>query len=458
MKLLFPLLLLFVNTHLLAQDTLPYYKIDWEPYSFRSGKFTIGEEPTIFAKVLNQQFSNLVTGQSSTSIGNFASVTPTDARIDFAGNFITSKGSVFTMKASGKATDGLVAVFENSKLNTDVSLDFKYHVLSLHRRSLSINRDSGLLYEQKLEGAKYDFRSERLKITYGRSLLGLEKKRETVQKELDSLNALLSAANQQKDAATLLYEISVREHLCDSVAFATVLQASTLTQLRNLHAVTIAKVEKLASFTVRGFEMNWWSFGYKVSNRKFKLFYPAATFEAQIVDSSFVSHEASVQWSYYKWRSQGFKTFFTSIGLTLGYDDNFSSLDKREVSETVNYGPTSGTRSVNKKFDAYEGDYEKKLVSLNIYSDNYFFLFNENKAALHFNPEWVIKKNEKPKANCFTGLLLSFKKKDEETTWLNAEIYYQFQDMFKASESDYKLFERNAIGLRFAFPIQFKIK
>lgn len=273
------------------------------------------------------------------------------------------------------------------------------------------------------------------------------------------MTSLLKQAKDTVAIASLKFEIEKKEMLNDSILNEIYFLPKELSKLRNLHAKKIAELEKLSvSSATEGFKINWWSFGYKVNNNKFKLFYPSSTYTEQILDTSFVSHEASIQWSYYRWNSQGFKTIFASLGTTFGFNDNFLTLDKREVSETNNYGPTSGARSVTKKYNAYEGSYKGKLVTLKLYSDLYYFLFNNNIAALHFNPELIIQKNEKPITNCYTGFLFSFKKKDDEKSNVNAEIYYQFLDIFKNTETEYKFFERNTVGLRFTFPIQFKYK
>lgn len=408
---------------------------------------------------MNEQFSMLVTGQSTTTLGNFASLTTTDPKIDFAGSLINKKGSVWNLNASGKATDGLLAIFENSKLNTQVAIELKYHSLALNNLSLSYNEDSAVHHNQKVNKIKFDFDIERKKILYRRDSMDLLEEQKSVNDGLtklrDSLNKEVNPSIQEE----LKFLITKKEILEDSVTNAIKDVPKLLTDLRNLHAKTIAQLEKLSfSTAVESFTLSWFSFGYKVNHNKFKLFYAANQFDQQIIDTTFVTHEGSIQWSYYNWNAEGFKTKFIAFGAKFGYADNFTKLDKREISETTNYGPVTGARSSTTKFDTYKGTYSRNLVTLKFYNDSYFFLFNKNIAALHFNPEWDIQKREKPIANVMTGILLVFKKKDQETSVLNAELYYQFTDIFKNTETHYKLFERNAIGLRFTFPIQFKYK
>jgi hypothetical protein len=462
--LLFFLLAVLGDGSLLAQSDSSVtpdtpWRVDFDPYFLgKTGSIRVGENENTAGKILNQQFSSLVSGQEATTVGNFASITPTDAKIDFAGSVITSRGSVFTMKASGKVTDGFLALFDNSKLNTQVSLDLKFHFLNLYRLSLSFNTDSGRLYDQKVSKIRYDFESQQLAINYDRSRTDLSKKDSVIKKEVDSLIRLRNRTMDNDTKSSISFEIGKRQQLEDSITQAIAELPSRAGQLRTLHDQTLQQLNQL-SFSkggIEGFEINWWTIGYKVNRNKFKLFYPTAQFSAQVTDNSFVTHEASLQWSYYRWSSQGFKTLFAAIGACIGYSDNFSTLDKNEISETTNYGPSNGERSVTKKYDAYAGDYQRNLATGKLYGDVYYFLFNKNQAALHVNPEWVVQSKQRPVGNVLTGLLLVLKKKDEETNVVNAELYYQFLNVLKTSQSDDKFFQRNSIGLRFTFPIQFK--
>ena len=143
-------------------------------------------------------------------------------------------------------------------------------------------------------------------------------------------------------------------------------------------------------------------------------------------------------------------------GPGFSYTDNQSSLTKQELSGTTQYGPVNGQRSGTKKYDVYSGVYKRDLKALRIYSDFYQFLFSNNVAAPHASPEFKAQRREKPLWNLGLGFLVSFKDGKDENTIVNAELYYNFLDIFKTSESDYRLFERNSIGIRFTFPVTFK--
>ena len=54
------------------------------------------------------------------------------------------------------------------------------------------------------------------------------------------------------------------------------------------------------------------------------------------------------------------------------------------------------------------------------------------------------------------AFFVSFKNSKEENAVVNAELYYNFVDLFRTVDTELKFFERNNFGIRFSFPITFK--
>src|SRR5437762_3569648 len=104
-NLLFFLVLFVLMCHLHGQDII-YHRVNFDAYEMKDKKVTIGSNPKLVKKILNQQFSNLITGQTKNSIGNFASIDLTKAEVAFAGNLIFADASVLTIKANGSISDG----------------------------------------------------------------------------------------------------------------------------------------------------------------------------------------------------------------------------------------------------------------------------------------------------------------------------------------------------------------
>jgi hypothetical protein len=417
----------------------------------------IGLKPEVFKKVLNRQFTNLITGQSKNSIGNYASLDLKETEVSFSGNTIFNGGSVLGIKASGAVTDGLFSIFNNSKLNTQVALEVQYDMLALKKRSLTYYLDSKEARDKKIEQIKSEYKTRELTIFHKQDSTLLQLRHKKLMELIVSLQEKAKTENNNLRKDSLAFEIMKLNNLCDSIGIALQNFPSLGKQefeLDNWKAAAMTKLD--TAIEVYGMKFSWLTFAYKVNHNKFKLFDPAAVFSSQIVDTSFVSHEVRVQYSRYSWSKGAFESWFYCIGAAFGYGDNFLNLNKTEISETTNYGPNPGDRAVTKKYNAYKGNYTKDMKSLRLYGDYYRFLFSGNVAALHGYPELLIRSNEKPVWNLGFGFLLSFK--DDKESVVNAELYYNFLDLFKVTETDYDLFERNDIGIRFSFPIKFKNK
>jgi hypothetical protein len=422
-------------------------------------KQTIGLDPPTFKKVLNQQFSNLITGQSKNSIGNFASLDLKEPEVSFAGNSIFKNGSVLSTKASGGVTDGFFSIFNNSTLNTKISLDVQYNFLNLKNKSLTYYDDSFQVYKEKKNKILNQHKVKLIEVEneQGKTLLILkEQKLKELKTDLEDKFSR-EKVTPRKDS--IKYEIEITDFKIDSIATAIKnypLKDDLEEEVNNWKAVELKKLKP--EIQLYGFNFGWFSIGYKVQNNSFKLFNPSLQFSNQITDTSFVSHEARFQYSRYKWSVGAYESYFWCAGIAFSYSDNLSDLSKTEVTEIKNYGTNPNDRTTTKKYNAYTGNYLGELKGLRLFADYYRFLFNENTAAIHTYPELQVKDNTKPIYNLGFGFLYSFKDSKDETSIVNAELYYNFLDLFKSTETTYKLFERNNIGLRFTFPIKFKTK
>lgn len=421
----------------------------------------------IFKRVLNQQFTNLITGQSKTSIGNFAAIDLKDAEVSFAGSSIlkskekskSKHNSVLTIKASGGISDGVFAIFENSKLNTNVALDLQYNFLRPTGNSLTYYDTSAQQILKKIEQVKeeYELKMIAIREDQPKRLLKMELQRMgELKKALDTLK-MREGPGMKRDSldyeiTKLAYLIKKQQEKVDSFPGPSELTYE-LTLWRNLQ---LKNLKQSGELTIYGFKLGWFSVGYKVHNNSFKVFNSVAAFSQQVSDTDFVTHEARIQYSYYRWTRELFKTFFFDVGAAFSYEDNFSSLEKVELSETSEYGPVSGARTSVSKYNVYKGIYERNLKGLRLYGDYYRFLFTDNVAALHANLEFKARDTEKPKWNALLGFFVSFKNAKEENAVVNAELYYNFVDLFRTVDTELKFFERNNFGIRFSFPITFK--
>jgi hypothetical protein len=478
-----------------------------------------------YAKLLNNQFSQTVTGQSNNSLGNFASVDIVNSTVEFAPSIFFSNGNILTAEIKAGISDGTSSIFSNSKLNSNIGAKINYHFLFQNNNSISIRniKNTKLLEKrineqrekdiksiekgEKIKSIEYEVSKLESELTVNQALItneshsnlriqSYELKKKILQEEINQKRQKIKLLpmDQQRDFKVnklngeinqKLFEIKDlnAKILKESQSPARIAQAKhkneiaqkKIDSLNKYKAEFDSKFEKfliyekyrekakelIDKYKVIGIEMTWFSAFYEVNSNNFKRVNSESDFDNQIVKEDFVSHGFGVQLSWLKLNSiEQFKSFFWSNGLNFSYSDNFSDLTKQEITETNELGTNPGQRSITSKFNAYSGEYNDHNRSLNLYSDFYYFMFHNNQAAIHINPTYRVIEDTKPRFNFSVGLVFSFKnsKKEDKAPIINAEVYYNFLDLFKTTETDYKLFERNDIGLRFTFPINFNIK
>jgi hypothetical protein len=131
-------------------------------------------------------------------------------------------------------------------------------------------------------------------------------------------------------------------------------------------------------------------------------------------------------------------------------------LDELEVYDTTPLGSDgTATRETNDTYTVYSGNYVNGLSQIKADLDLYWFLFRDNKLGLHLFPHGRFTEDLKPLYNAGVGVVFPFKDKTKENTIINIELYYNALDVFNTNDSEYGIAERNDIGIRFTFPINF---
>ncbi len=479
-----------------------------------------------YSKLLNNQFSQIVTGQNNNSLGNFASVDFVESTVEFAPSIFFSNGNIIVAEIKAGISDGTSSIFSNSKFNSNIGAKLNYHFLYQRNNSISVKNLKNI---QKAHEKIDQQRDKEIKLIddgktvkaidyqISKLIIELEKNQanilndENIKLKIDSYklnikileqeiaqnydhieklpnddeektfktDSLNNIINQKKlKIIEINKKIKEEEELSNEKKFQlefknediqkkidslkkSKLNYDSSFEKRLIYDKYRKKTKELNNkYEVTGIEMSWFSISYEVNSNSFKRIDPELEFANQITKEEFVSHGLGLQFSWLKLdTSESFKSFLWSNGLNFSYSDNFSDLTKEEITETNEIGETSNQRSITDKFNAYSGEYLEHNRSLNLFSDFYYFLFHQNQAALHLNPVYRVIEDTKPRFNFGVGLVFTIKnsKKEDSTPFVNAEVYYNFLDLFKTTETDYKLFERNDIGLRFTFPINFNI-
>ncbi len=409
-------------------------------------------DSTTFSSIINKEFSKIVNGQPKALIGNFASLDIKDAKLSFNGSRVFNDMTSLTLNASGGIDGGTYAIFNNSKINSNIALEIKFSSLLRKKSSLGSylseidKRDNNLkridaLYKLK-EGNinnQLDLLAKMKRLLIA-DIAGLEN------------SVLLSAENKE-------YLKAQKKVQLDSI---------NLLLIRDYYDIpskikALSKEKKKAlkeaamDFEITRIKLQWFEIGYKVVNKSFSILDKTQPLIKQITKENFTAHNVSFSFNKYRWSNQPFESFYWQLAAGFFYDNNRDDLVKNEVTETTELGSPPISRSTTKKFFTYSGDYKKNIPGIRFSGDYYQFLFKDNFCAAHIYPEAVYKKGSGPVYSLGLGFMYSFKDKKDETgkTLINAELYLNLIDMGNARNIDKTTFERNEVGLRFGLPLKF---
>lgn len=419
---------------------------------------TIGLEKSLVKKFINEQFGNLINPQSNNNIGNFASFDLKEAEVDFAGNLIFNNGSILGIKATGAVTDGFLPIFSNDKLNSKLGINIQYNFLNFKKKSIIYDNLTCEKYHTLRKNVENEYEQKKIEIEKSQKKIFLQIEIEKSQKKIILLETkLVSLTGLSKDSldieiSKIKQELIFKKNQLENLPG----KNAMLNELENWKASEIVKAQ--AEVKLDGFNFGWFSIGYGIESNVFKLFDGTLTYNKQISKSSYANQSFRMQYSLYNRTPVAYESYFFSFGTAFSIQDNFTDLTKIEINETKNYGLNTNDRFINSKYNAYQGSYSKDLKSLSFYGDFYWFLFDDNKGALHFYPEHKLVENLKPLTNLGFGLLMTFKNIEKTDNIVNAELYVDFSDVFDNNNATEKLITRSGYGIRFTFPINFNSK
>ncbi|MGD2036056.1 MAG: hypothetical protein PVF73_13415, partial [Bacteroidales bacterium] len=305
----------------------------------------IGSDKSLYRELLNREFTNLINPQSENIIGNFASLDSKNSELNFAGNFIFSKGSVLGVRLKGGSTDGVLSVFSNSKINSQLGFDIQYNFMLLESKSLTYDNLSYYEYLRSIRKFKYDSLIMANSIEHRKDSTELSDEIRKLGSEKDRIKTAIDKL--ERRYGTNSFPESIR-HSYDSLMFCLFETEKKIEykkeELKNL----LSREELMIKFLiwqadeqerinellqVDGFRIGWFSFGYGFSNNLFYHFDPLLSFNDQIQKRSYLSHQFRLQYSLYNYTVRSFRSYFFSIGASFGIEDNFSGLSSIEVNE-----------------------------------------------------------------------------------------------------------------------------
>lgn len=409
-----------------------------------------------FQSIINKEFNSVINGSGKTTIGNYASVDIKDGRLAFNATKKFTNGNMLSVNANGSITDGFFSIFNRSKVNSNVGIDLKYNVrfksssVSYHTAEMEKLSEKKNKANLKYQAGKHIFAHDTVLLNKRLNLLNTEI--DSIATELANINLSLSKIQR----ATYEYQIALKNVQKDSLW----LKMQTIPTAKEADRIARSKKDEEITAEIESFEytnifFHWVSFGVGMQNHNFNQFNPDfPTLDEQIKKQNFVGWNASVEYNVFNWNQYARPTHYFLIGLGGSIGDNFADLSKIELSDTKIYGDAANQRTVTKKFNAYQGDYNTKLLGAEFYMDYYRFFF-KNSAAFHLYPEVGFKQQRKPLYNAGAGLLYSFKGSKDNKSRLHAELYFALSDLSNIGDSDLSIWRRNELGLRLSTPISF---
>jgi len=436
-----------------------------------------------FKSILNLQFSKIVTGNSFTNFGNFASISTDEKSLKAGLNIVENKGEILNLNISGGATKGVSDIFSNGELNSNIAINAAYHWISPFSK-IKVGRDTKIRdslkaeeqkilkeYEiksieaiqykdfvfKKLEWEKLNNNKVKLENKKGKIRKDLKLKEEIRPLKIDSLNIEIDLI---KDTQKRLnQEIEILKNQKDIIDAMSISKEDKndiiiekLKEVRDDKLVELKK-KRIAS-DIYEIKLSWFSFGIDLRRDAFKLFDSSKELSKQLIDSSFTSNGVNFAYSHYNWSKAKKYNIFVSAGVNYSNTSNLGSLKSVTVKDNRQI-ENSPLREVYSEQSAFEGDFKTDIEQLNTFIDFYMFYGQSKTVALHLNPTFLAKDFEKPISSLKIGLLVPFQKTEEQSTKVNLEIFYRLNDLFNNSESKETLLSRNTIGIQASFPISF---
>ena len=451
---------------------------------------------------LAKSLSFLSSSNSFTSLGNFAAVSTDEKTIKASIFWLNKHFNMNTLTVQTGATEGIGTLFDEGSQESNVGIGFEHRILLQENKKPYVS--TGKVELNKITNQRRDLYdaymdsiasfSKRLSIL---DETMLERRERIIKVENDTIiETFLKSEEILKKILPKEYSRLQRieyaigsfpnTFLVDSIKNNLVNQKDSLCKRieKKLEAIVSDKlgafddafnegnkslIEKEKALKSKLFNLEFLSIGFNANNKGFKFFDSTMVSSKQVAKRDFTTLTFGLGYTSVrnirvtKRDSLGLvadfepnKLRFFSIGTKFELTDNLTSLSDVEVQDTK-FLDMPNERNVISTEKAKFGDYKEDLKSLVFEADYYqFFSYQSNSIALHLNPRHTIKDSSKPLTEFQIGLLFPFKKKDEEKTIVNIEVFYQLKDVFDTLDKfEDGFFKRNIIGIQTSFPFNF---
>lgn len=432
-------------------------------------------------QLLNGEFSKIITGNEFSNFGRFISIGTKDKTLKLSGVTVDSL-SIWSYNISAGSSNGLASVFDGFELNTSVSAGFTYNrIINLFSRKVliddtptivstnEISRDNSVNNWAKNEKEKIQnkYKLDTLEIINEKELIQAKYKLIALRKKIKKLkNKNTTALTSNNSLLNDSIKYATNKAIHDSVLISKQIRRlstsdykrSELKKAKSNYQNGLKKIrqEKIKKSKVRNLDLTWFSIGYGFDNNSFNLFDGTKPISEQIIKKDYLSHQFNIALSRYKNTLHWTSNYYWTFGVKLNFTDNLSQLNKRDLVDTEVIS-TSPLREVKNKKVVYVGEYKEGVERAEIFFDYYKFIGSDNFVAIHFNPKTISGTALKPVTSIHTGLLFPIRK-SLESTFINVEVFYKFNDVFDNQNNKESILHRNTFGINATFPIKFNSK
>lgn len=449
------------------------------------------ENDTLWNKVLNRSFLSILGAKTdNSSIGNFATFDPAAGSFKFKGSIAVGKQeskrlSYLSLSASGDlVSDSYAALFNNTKLNTNVAIQGEWHI-PLGKRKFVV--DEGDLAQYRLGLKILELKSQNRLDKDGNAVFSVNNKiqesrfqQEIISSQLIKKKALLDTIRKKTD---LIFKAryssdSSKAAWSDSLN-KTVTAFDKLEKKFNELRFTIDSLQQIKddannilfsldqknerefkagkealdlTIPLKRVNFHWLSLVAGTGKKNFYTYQPKLPFAQQINKIELVTWKYGVTWNYFRQDLLTDKIFYMNLGLVRMKDNNTGQLSTTDINQEFVFKNAAGdtTRKIAKKYTVFTDPVEEQIL-WNI-NANIYYLFGEKSSGIHVFPSLFIPNGKENYFNIGVGYVVSFLNTKKDEPAVNAELYFQFNDLSDSAQLENKFWDRNEIGLRFSLP------
>ena len=406
-----------------------------------------GFDTPTYRRLVGERFAGALITRSGSTIGSSGTLQVAEGKANLSASVVREDRSIVTLSASGGASNGIVSLFRNSRVSTDIGADLNFHKLR-GRSKLRYDVRTRAAFCAESLAAEAAFNGRKAEIAGGWDEAQKQRRILTL---ADSIGKLEAAAGAATGPARVLLGIEVtKTKLLQAAAQHAVVPGKEEADI-DAENQRDARLEKAGQALVTtGADLSWWSLGVGVKSSGFWLLDRSRPVPEQV--SKKTAARPVIRLEYSSYSKGNFSSRFWTVGAAYARDNNLGALARREVKEveSLSDGPTE--REVVRTFVAYEGEYRAAIDRLSLYGDYFWFLPTATTTAVH---GFVALKEDDADTKSWTtdpgaGLLVAVP--GPQSTRVYAELFAVVEDAFdRVSES--RLKERVSIGLRISFPI-----